>query len=148
MGGHGSGRVFWSNRKTLVEHCLSISASKFAARKDDCHTGTITWSESITWGNLPSVSYSYLPESDMQPLLILSYGVGGYRVTEPVSFQKTSPHFGGTRGWFTCPMCSRRVGNLYLPGRAYYFACRQCHKLTYKSSRHGRIHKILRNLHN
>jgi len=47
-------------------------------------------------------------------------------------------HYGGERYWFLCPFrkadgkqCKKRVGVLYLKGD--YFACRHCHKLTYKT---------------
>lgn len=43
----------------------------------------------------------------------------------------TKCYFGGKRWWMLCPYCHRRIGKLYLL-RGYY-ACRHCHKLTYKS---------------
>jgi len=46
----------------------------------------------------------------------------------------TPCRFGGTRPWFLCPArgCGRRVAVLYGGG---IFACRQCHQLTYRSTR-------------
>lgn len=49
-----------------------------------------------------------------------------YRVT----IARTPCHLGGTRAWFLCPCCSRRVARLYLRD---LFACRQCHRLNYAS---------------
>lgn len=44
----------------------------------------------------------------------------------------TTPcNYGGTRYWFECLFCQRRVGVLYL--RADIFACRHCQFLTYES---------------
>jgi|SRR5208283_3598141 len=45
----------------------------------------------------------------------------------------TEPFFGGTRYWFSCPGCARRVAILYLPFGADFFACRYCYSLTYAS---------------
>jgi hypothetical protein len=42
---------------------------------------------------------------------------------------RTTP-FGGSRAYFLCPKCSRRVEILYA---APHFACRRCHHLAYQS---------------
>lgn len=49
-----------------------------------------------------------------------------YRVT----IARTPCHLGGTRAWFLCPCCSRRVARLYLRD---LFACRHCWRLNYAS---------------
>ena len=40
--------------------------------------------------------------------------------------------FGGTRPWFQCPRCEVRRRILYLPPTDDIFACRECHRLTYR----------------
>jgi len=75
----------------------------------------------------------------------LSYGYRGYlgdwrHTTCNILLAWTRCHYGGWRAWFLCPRlgCGRRVRVLY--GGAY-FACRQCHDLTYDSQNttvHGR----------
>lgn len=47
-----------------------------------------------------------------------------------VIIARTPCHLGGSRAWFLCPCCSRRVARLYLRD---LFACRQCHRLNYTS---------------
>ena len=43
--------------------------------------------------------------------------------------------FGGARTYFACPGCERRSLKLYLPFvPTYGFACRDCHRLAYRSS--------------
>lgn len=42
----------------------------------------------------------------------------------------TAQPFGGVRWWWLCPVCGRRVADLYIAERA---ACRHCHRLTYGS---------------
>jgi hypothetical protein len=61
---------------------------------------------------------------------------GGEWKTEeyPVRLDWTACTYGGQRPWFLCPApaCGRRVAMLY-GGAA--FACRQCHRLAYRSQR-------------
>lgn len=49
-----------------------------------------------------------------------------------VMVEWTACNFGGERPWWNCPCCARRVGVLW-GGTTY--ACRQCHKLAYQSTR-------------
>ena len=37
----------------------------------------------------------------------------------------------GTRFWFACPRCGRRVGKLYVPPGRHKALCRHCHRLRY-----------------
>lgn len=41
--------------------------------------------------------------------------------------------YGGSRPWWLCPSCGRRVAVLYAPGKLY--ACRHCSELAYSSQR-------------
>jgi hypothetical protein len=52
-----------------------------------------------------------------------------------VPILRTPCHLGGERAWFGCPCCGKRVAILY---GGHPFACRSCHRLTYKSQRVGR----------
>lgn len=45
-------------------------------------------------------------------------------------------HFGGSRPWFQCPHCQRRVGKLYTIGGPY-LTCRICREFRYASQRRG-----------
>ncbi len=56
-----------------------------------------------------------------------------------VSLVTTPCNFGGIRYWFACPLCSRRVGGLYLVLGDAYFVCRGCNNLTYRSRNRCRI---------
>jgi hypothetical protein len=42
--------------------------------------------------------------------------------------------FESFRHWFKCPSCGRRSYKLYRPNPSSGFACRACHKLTYRSA--------------
>jgi hypothetical protein len=134
MGGVGSGNWHRPNRKTTVERCLSISVSDFLQNIYNCVSGELKWSNRFTGKETSSIGFQQLPENGSESMLILSYECDGHAVHEPISFQKTKPHFGGNRWWFTCPLCQRRMGVFYLPPKSYYFACRKCYDLRYKSS--------------
>lgn len=47
----------------------------------------------------------------------------------PVAITWTPCHLGGSRPWFLCPCCVRRVAKLYSYG---VFACRHCLRLNYR----------------
>ena len=49
-----------------------------------------------------------------------------------ISFDHTRGGRGGQRRWFRCPRCGRRMFKLYRPPGSPFFACRQCHELTYR----------------
>lgn len=43
---------------------------------------------------------------------------------------------GQGRVWFLCPDCQKRARKLYLPPTGGRFACRTCHRLSYRSRQH------------
>jgi hypothetical protein len=50
--------------------------------------------------------------------------------------------FGGTRFWFSCPICNRRVGVLYKHPLSQILGCRRCLRLDYRKHRY---HKMVEN---
>jgi hypothetical protein len=52
-------------------------------------------------------------------------------VTVPMALTWTPCHYGGSRPWFRCPQCTRRVAVLYMVGPQ--FVCRHCCGLPYAS---------------
>lgn len=52
-------------------------------------------------------------------------------VVDRVSIVRTACPFGGTRPWFNCTRCARRVAVLYLHRGG--FACRHCQRVAYSS---------------
>lgn len=144
MGGPGSGRHYWSSKKTTVEECLSIDANHWI-RQGILRAGVIQ-SGSLRWSSPGGGGFSVSYRSDTQTgsEVWLSYSwvwrfTGESGSTEyPVRLTTPLP-FGKPRWWFTCPLvtngvaCGRRVVKLYLPPRGRYFGCRVCHGLTYRS---------------
>jgi hypothetical protein len=144
MGGLGSGmweRDDWG-KKPSVEQCYTLDANEMARngvfRVE--RAGSYSWNDQ--YGEpLFSVEFStslYNGNSwNGSPVLVLSYRLPE-AVCIPVFLQRTRPHFGGWRWWFTCSLivggvpCNRRVGKLYLPPGSLYFGCRHCHGLVYR----------------
>ncbi len=51
----------------------------------------------------------------------------------PVELTESNTCFGGTRLWFKCPICSKKVGNIY---KGDVIGCRKCLNLKYRGSRY------------
>jgi hypothetical protein len=155
MGGSGSGNFYhwWrSSKKATVEDCLSLDANRWM-REGILKAGLERWgSWRWTYHSGSSFSLNYEVQTlDMDnPRVRLSYkwtfdGQGEVQSAEyDIRLTTTCPQFGGLRLWFICPLlindraCNRRVGKLYLPGRAHYFGCRHCYDLTYTSCQESR----------
>ena len=76
--------------------------------------------------------------------LTLKYWIGSGDERRDASqriYLAVSPcHFGGVRRWFTCPVCGRRAGLLYL--RSGRFACRPCQRVSYLCQSGGPIDRL------
>jgi hypothetical protein len=135
MGGFGSG--WHRSRKIRVENCIVLDARKMAVRCFD----------------LPDTSLPPPKAHGMQPAGLHFMPMGTERINPAVRIDSLVGHsgelileqmirflssrscFGDLRWWFSCPRCGRRMRKLYLPPRPAEsaFACRYCHKLTYRS---------------
>ncbi|MFN7822754.1 MAG: hypothetical protein ACK5PO_07370 [Bacteroidota bacterium] len=74
-----------------------------------------------------------------EPLASLTYASQGHQVTvsteqvwQVLEVERTPCHYGGTRAWFRCPTCTRRVAIVYWRG-GRSFGCRVCWQLAYRS---------------
>ena len=74
----------------------------------------------------------------------LQFSADGNPVRQSVRLDRRACNFGGTRPWFGCPTCDRRVALLYMANRR--FACRSCHNLVYKSQSEDDIDRASRKL--
>jgi len=124
----GAGRPGW---RPKAEQHRRLDVRRFAA-EDMLRPGDWTWAwkdgatgEKLAWIGVRG-------EFDR---LTLSYRVNGESIRCTVPIIKTECGFGGSRPWFSCPRCFRRVAVLYL--RAKNFACRHCHGLSYASQSVG-----------
>jgi hypothetical protein len=63
-------------------------------------------------------------------------------VSQTVNLPRTDCPYGGTRPWFACPCCSRRVALMYL--RWGRFACRKCQLVAHASQSEDFLDRLWR----
>jgi hypothetical protein len=141
MGGYGSG---WQGaKKATVESSLVLTASSLV-RKRALVAGAWTsgsWCWTHDGDDKPFATIGY--EADLtdqdDASLRPHYQASGEPVDYKVKLVTSTPHYGGLRWWFICPLgrrdggLPRRVAKLYLPSGAKYFGSREGYGLTYTS---------------
>jgi hypothetical protein len=126
MGSSSSGRSAWRNAGT-VEGKVSLRVGSLQ-REGALRAGAAsTWRWTSNDGSESSIGL-LAGEGD----LLLSFTLNGVPHREFVGIIHTPCHFGGSRPWFSCPLCRRPVGALILRGS---FKCRHCARLVYRSQR-------------
>ena len=96
-------------------------------------TNTLTW-----WrGGEQSGSIRFTVNAES---IQLAYSVAGQDATQTVQTTTTGCGYGGSRRWFSCPVCGGRCEVLYMRSRR--FACRSCQRVSY-SSQSGSAHDRL-----
>lgn len=130
-------RLFYNRRE--ADHLRKLEIFWLRKRgllKGYCTQTTITWGEDNSIGieiNLFENLREYLLGKEMPKdgFIRLLYKNESQRYDYRVPLTTTDCNYGNYRYWFTCPLCSRRVGVLYC--RSSYYACRHCNYLTYES---------------
>jgi hypothetical protein len=118
-------------------------------RKKALVTGARTfgsWGWTYDGDDRPHATIGY--EADLRDQgnawLRLHYRANGEPVDYRVRLVTTTPHYGGRRWWFICPLVRRdggpprRVAKLYLPCAGKYFGSREGYGLTYTSCQESR----------
>lgn len=128
MGGMGSGPY---RRHNSTSGYLRLDVNKLY-RGGWLEPGrACSWQWTWSYGDKSSISIVALADG-----LRLSFRVregGGEEwqdVMQEVAIDRTPCNYGGTRPWFLCPRCGRRVSVLY-GAKAFY--CRACHCIAYQS---------------
>jgi hypothetical protein len=146
MGGSGSGRWKYHEKKRTTEECWALDVGALPRDLLDGETAAGVLRALRLDGRTSGLHVRWtLQLGGETPVLTLSYRTcrraEGRELTERVCLLATKPHFGGVRWWFACPFssqgrerCGRRVGKLYLPPGELRFGCRRCYVLTYRSS--------------
>lgn len=122
---YGAGRPGW---QVKAERCRRLDVRRWH-RDGLLRPGTSTswiWTDSETSERLASIGFSVADHH-----VTLSYSINDVPARQHVPLDRTPCHYGGTRPWFHCPRCSRRVAVLFL--RANGFACRHCQRAAYAS---------------
>ena len=143
MGGLGSGSYLRRTRRTTTEECRRLDIrwlnkiGALVARR----TGLISWSS----GGDPCGDIGYTTANDRM-ILNYKYQIHGddewQSIEQSVMFNRTPCNYGGSRKWFLCPECERRVAILYFTGEL--FLCRHCVGLTYSCQREVFIYRLMR----
>jgi hypothetical protein len=142
MGGYGSGRWGWHDKRTTVEECRHIDVRHL--RRRGLLEADRTWQGLWVWRDDEGEEQASMTLAATAAQVTLTYTIrypNDRRDPERVSYTVPvvwTPMFGsGTRPWFLCPgrNCGRRVAKLYLPAYAdaKYYLCRHCYGLSYHS---------------
>jgi hypothetical protein len=143
MGGMGSGRRWRCGVKDTTEGSQPLDIRKLH------RAGVLTPGRSFGWQwtiNDDPVANIRVRVKDEYVELVYRHRCRGDNewqdVEQPVCFDRTHCTYGGTRLWWICPSCGRRVAILYGAGRL--FACRNCYRLAYESQREDGGDRALR----
>ena len=130
----GRGRTGW---RLVGEHMLRLDVRRLHQR--NCLRPGLVFSWSWSWGGEPLASIRILTSVDS---IRLSYSTkDGEQVDELVDLDRTPCNYGGTRPWFICPKCGRRVAVLF-GGRRFW--CRHCHGIAYAVENEDALSRQLR----
>jgi len=134
MGGPGSGRRWHSNTKETTESSRPLDIRKLQRAGVLVPGRWFGWEWTIAgW----SVANIQVRVKAGRVVLVYRYRRRGDNdwqdVEQPINLEFTSCNLGGTRPWWLCPSCGRRVAVLYGPGKHY--ACRHCYNLVYECQR-------------
>ena len=128
MGGFGSGRQGW---RIKAEECCRLDIRELHRRRTlHCCRHSYSWNR----GGEPAGSIIYTGNGGDS--ITLDYRTREYDgewqpMRYDVRIEWTACNYGGSRPWFLCPSCWRRVAVLYLPGKIA--ACRTCYNICYSS---------------
>lgn len=134
MGGPGSGNRWRYGARSTTDDLRSLDIRRWA-REGMLALG---YQGGWQWSRLGKVVGSIGMHAEVDRVVLIyrhQSGDGEWKSERyAVRIIRTACNLGGARPWFVCPAlgCGRRVAILY--GGAI-FACRQCHRLAYGSSR-------------
>ena len=143
MGGFNSGTWLRAHSKRTTLRYLSIDLRQLrkSGKLIEGNKGNIIQTEY----NQETYALSYEVEADLisTKTHFWSYSEHKWKTYyHLLTTRETSCNYGGTRKWFLCDGCERRVIELFLYEGNYQ--CRQCTNLTYRSQQLSRRRRLLR----
>src|ERR1035437_1179799 len=118
MGGLGSTRWEWHQKARAAENCATISTIR-PREQLTRHIGVIKPGEHSTWvtryclDDAREALFEILMPEGVQPTLRITLSAVGGRIADgdsyTITFAGAKPHLGGTRWWYVCPLCNRRM---------------------------------------
>jgi hypothetical protein len=137
MGGPGSSR--WNDVETrdCVEHSTALPARWVIAHPAVHANGALSrWMHGVTWVTEPTADGGFR--------VSVTYPVAAWWRTSEFHLYRIMTAAGLRQYLWQCPglaedePCDHRARALYLPPQGGTFACRKCHRLTYRSCRHDK----------
>ena len=131
MGGRGSGRPASYSGRAKTAESLPLDIRRLQ------RAGALTPGRAFSWRWMASGRTRASIQIHAEPWqieLVYRYTCEGQPVElvrQVVLLESTPCTLGGSRPWFRCPTCSRRVAIIYGAGRL--FGCRPCKSLAYAS---------------
>ena len=142
MGGYGSGRWYRGLTRTTCEEAkrIDIRYLRQQGLLGHNHAGTLSWNI----GGEPSGNINYTMFSDQMWLRFRCrwHDEEWEDVKQIIPLVETPCNYGGTRKWFLCPHCNKRIAVLYLVDT--YFMCRHCYQLPYASQGEDYLDRLTR----
>jgi len=139
VGGFGRGRPGW---RPVGEHMLRLDVRQLY-RKGWLRPGCMF---SLRWtrNDNPAGSIGVTTGSDAIRLRYTHTRDGQSETMDyAVALDRTPCNYGGTRTWFLCPRCGRRVAVLY--GKKWFW-CRHCYGIAYAVENEDKLSRMLRHL--
>ena len=131
MAGQGSGNWWRWDAKSTTDSQDSIDIRLL--KEQNCllpgYSGSLSWS--MRGKTTGPIGYNIKENSIILNYKHRSQSGEWEDVEQVISFDRTPCNYGGSRKWFLCPRCFKRVAVLYGAGK--YFFCRHCYNLTYES---------------
>ena len=142
MGGRGSGRRPGYAGKDTTEDSMPLDIRRLG------RAGVLAPGRSCSWQwtvNDRVQSSIRIEAEELQVTLAYSYAPRdrpAESIRQIVALETTPCTLGGTRPWFRCPACAKRMAVIYGAGRL--FACRRCKGLAYASQAEAADDRALR----
>lgn len=146
MGGLGSGRWGGSSNKTTIEQVkrIDIRYLRKMGVLGSHSNGSLSWSiNEKPNGQVDFVCYP--TQIQLSYNFRRSPSKTWESVEQTIQLVETGCHYGGTRYWFQCPGCMRRV--VILCGHDKYFLCRHCYQLSYTSQQQTAFDRLMTKKH-
>ncbi len=143
MGGMGSGKSSSYGGKNKTEDSLPLDIRNLQRKKCLIPGRSLSWEWSVNDKPVAAIRIKVKTSSVIFVYRHRSRGESEWQdIEQPIYMTHTSCTYGGTRPWWICPLCGRRVAVLYNSGKHY--ACRNCHRLTYTSQVENTYDRALR----
>lgn len=131
------------NKSNGLIECQPALDIRFLNQKNQVQnfsTGTLTWK--MGGNQICSIGYTVYPDKLTLHFKYRLNGTDWHSANKDIFFETTKCNLGGSRKWFRCNKCGRRVAVLYFFSGE--FLCRHCHRLDYASQRENKVARLMR----